>query len=211
MQLLAHRGLWNQPEEKNTLQALTASFELGIGIETDVRDCDGTLVISHDPPRVTDALQLDVLLQAYVARQTRPVLALNIKADGLQAPLLAALQRHGIEHYFVFDMSVPDSLGYQRLHMPFAARISEYESSNVLTQTAQWIWLDAFHSEWYDATVVRNWLAQGKKVAVVSPELHRRPHLPLWQMLKALHDHPHLYLCTDLVTQAEEFFNAHNN
>ena len=60
MQLLAHRGLWNRPEEKNSLQALTASFNLGIGVETDIRDCDGSLVISHDPPRSAELLPLNV-------------------------------------------------------------------------------------------------------------------------------------------------------
>ena len=211
MQLLAHRGLWNQPEEKNSLQALSASFDIGIGIETDIRDCDGTLVVSHDPPRASGALQLEVLLQTYVKYPTRPILALNIKADGLQAPLMAALQQHGIDHYFVFDMSVPDTLGYQRLQMPFAVRISEYESSNLLAQSAAWIWLDSFHGEWFDNELIESWLEQGKRVAVVSPELHRRSHLPLWQKLKSLHDQPQVYLCTDLVVEAKEFFNADKN
>ena len=211
MKIIAHRGMWCRPEEKNTLKSLAASFDLGIGVETDVRDCDGTLVVSHDPPRAEGALQLNALLEAYVARPKRPALALNIKADGLQTLLLTALRRYAIENYFVFDMSVPDTLGYQRLHMPFAARISEYEPSNVLAQTAQWIWLDAFHGEWYDAARVQSWLDQGKRVAVVSPELHRRPHLLQWEVLKAVHEHPHLYLCTDLVAQAGEFFDVDNH
>jgi len=208
MQLLAHRGLWYQPEERNTLKALSASFDIGIGIETDIRDCDGTLVVSHDPPRASGALKLEVLLQNYVKYPTRPILALNIKADGLQAPLMAALQKHGIDHYFVFDMSVPDTLGYQRLQMPFAARISEYEPNNELAQSAAWIWLDAFHSEWFDNALIKSWLEQGKRVAVVSPELHRRPHLPLWQKLNSFQDHSQVYLCTDFVFEAKEFFNA---
>lgn len=211
MQLLAHRGLWNQPEEKNALQALSASFDIGVGIETDIRDCDGTLVVSHDPPRASGALQLEVLLQTYVKYPTRPMLALNIKADGLHAPLMAALQQHGIDHYFVFDMSIPDTLGYQRLQMPFAARISEYEPNNVLAQSAAWTWVDAFHGEWFDNALIEYWLEQGKRVAVVSPELHHRPHLPLWRKLKSLHDQSQVYLCTDLVVEAKEFFNADKN
>jgi phosphoglycolate phosphatase-like HAD superfamily hydrolase len=211
MQLLAHRGLWYQPEEKNTLKALSASFDIGVGIETDIRDCDGTLVVSHDLPRASGALKFEIFLQNYVKHPTRPILALNIKADGLQAPLMAALQQHGIDHYFVFDMSVPDTLGYQRLQMPFAARISEYEPNNELAHGAAWIWLDAFHSEWFDNALIESWLEQGKRVAVVSPELHRRPHFPLWQKLKSLQDQSQVYLCTDLVFEAKEFFNADKN
>ncbi|WP_426110113.1 hypothetical protein [Massilia sp. PWRC2] len=51
-------------------------------------------------------------------------------------------------------------------------------------------------------------LARGQ-VCVVSAELHRRPHLPHWQQLKAtgLAAHPHLRLCTDFPLEAAEFFN----
>lgn len=205
---MAHRGIWTKPEEKNSLQSLNLSFDLGIGIETDVRDCDGRLVVSHDPPRASHSLQLDVLLQAYMAKPTRPVLALNIKADGLQVQLLDTLQRHGVENYFVFDMSVPDTLGYQRLQMPFAARISEYEPHNLLAASAKWIWLDAFHDEWYSVEAIQSWLEQGKYVAVVSPELHHRPHTTFWSDLLSLQAEDRLYLCTDYVRNAQEYFDV---
>jgi len=211
MKILAHRGIWNQPDEKNSLQALKKSFDLGVGIETDVRDCDGTLVISHDPPLASCALHLDVLLQAYVARATRPMLALNVKSDGLQAPLLAALQQHGVENYFVFDMSVPDTLGYKRLQIPFAARISEYEPNNVLAESAEWIWLDAFHDEWFTAETIQFWLDKGKCVAVVSSELHRRPHKALWALLLSFNAEDRLHLCTDYVHEAQEYFDVSKN
>ena len=207
IKILAHRGLWSQPEEKNSLEALSASFDLGVGIETDIRDCDGTLVVSHDPPCQDSALRLDTLLKAYTMRLTRPILALNIKSDGLQSSLQTALQQYGIDEYFVFDMSVPDTLGYQRLQMPIAARISEYEPINLLAEDAPWIWLDAFHSEWFDSSLIQDWIDRGKRVAVVSPELHRRPHLILWERLKSLRDPSQVYLCTDLVKEAKEFFD----
>ena len=211
MKILAHRGIWNNSMEMNSLHSLASSFDLDIGIETDVRDCDGKLVISHDPPLASCALQFDVLLQAYMARPTRPLLALNIKSDGLQARLLAALQHHGVENYFVFDMSVPDTLGYQRLQMPFAARISEYEPHNVLAEKAPWIWLDAFHDEWFSIETIRSWLDQGKSVAVVSPELHRRSHKALWAVLLSLQAEDQLYLCTDYVHNAQEYFDVSKN
>jgi glycerophosphoryl diester phosphodiesterase len=211
MKFLAHRGPWNTIEEKNSLQALSSAFALDIGIETDIRDSDGKLVISHDPPKVADGLDLEVLLQNYLKFPTRPLLALNIKADGLHAPLMSMLRRYSIDNFFVFDMSVPDTLGYQQLQIPFAARISEYELSNPLTRNAAWIWLDAFHSDWFDNALVEFWLDKQKKVAIVSPELHRRPHLPLWRRLKGLGGRTPLYLCTDLLSEAKEFFDAGKN
>lgn len=194
--------------DMNSLHALTSAFDSNIGIETDIRDCDGMLVISHDPPRASCKFKFDLLLQAYMSRPTRPLLALNIKSDGLQATLLDTLHRHGVENYFVFDMSVPDTLSYRRLQMPFAARISEYEPNNVLAESAPWIWLDAFHDEWFSVEIIRSWLLQGKSVAVVSPELHRRPHKALWADLLSLQAEDRLYLCTDYVFNAMEYFNV---
>ena len=48
MKILAHRGAWNTSDEKNTVLAIKRAFCHGWGIETDVRDYCGKLVISHD-------------------------------------------------------------------------------------------------------------------------------------------------------------------
>ena len=48
------------------------------------------------------------------------------------------------------------------------------------------MWLDAFESEWWTLDTVRSLHARGKTVAIVSPELHKRPHEPLWRTLKGL-------------------------
>ena len=50
MKILAHRGFWADEEEKNTLSAFGKAFDSGFGIETDIRDRNGELVISHNPP-----------------------------------------------------------------------------------------------------------------------------------------------------------------
>ena len=50
MLILSHRGYWISPIEKNKDVAFNRSFSLGFGTETDVRDCAGKLVISHDMP-----------------------------------------------------------------------------------------------------------------------------------------------------------------
>ena len=115
LQILAHRGMWKSTGEKNSLAALTLALRHGFGLETDVRDCAGELVISHDPPR-TGAPPLRSLLQEYRRLGATGTLALNIKADGLARPLRILLAEFGIENYFVFDMSVPDMLAYE-LHL----------------------------------------------------------------------------------------------
>ncbi len=50
MQVISHRGYWKSAAEKNTTTAFARSFALGYGTETDVRDLNGELVISHDMP-----------------------------------------------------------------------------------------------------------------------------------------------------------------
>ena len=208
MRLLCHRGYWSQESEKNSWAALTAALSAGLGIETDVRDCNGLLVVSHDPPKMQGALPLEDLLAFYAASARQPCLALNVKADGLQASLLEALQRHKIDNYFTFDMAVPDTLGYHRLDMPFAARISEYEPTNVLLEAAAWVWLDAFHGEWFSLDTVSELLDRGKRVAIVSSELHGRSHEMLWSDLLPLQRDEKLYLCTDYVQKALDYFDV---
>lgn len=48
MDILAHRGLWHVVEQKNTLSSLTDAVSKGFGIETDIRDYQERLVISHN-------------------------------------------------------------------------------------------------------------------------------------------------------------------
>lgn len=48
MIILSHRGYWLKESEKNSIAAFKRSFSMGFGTETDVRDRDGQLVISHD-------------------------------------------------------------------------------------------------------------------------------------------------------------------
>ena len=50
MKIIAHRGFWKKPEKQNTLGAFYAAIKKGFGIETDVRDYKGKLVISHNVP-----------------------------------------------------------------------------------------------------------------------------------------------------------------
>ncbi len=84
MIILAHRGCWRENSEKNTRAAFLRAFEAGYGIETDVRDLDGELVVSHDPAR-RGAMRWGELLDLYVEHGAPGQLAINIKADGLAA------------------------------------------------------------------------------------------------------------------------------
>ncbi len=210
MRLLCHRGYWEGLEDQNTLRSLKRALRNGLGIETDVRDCDGRLVISHDIPRSKSIFLLEQFLEAYIEIGNNAMLAINIKADGIQELLKKTLNQFGVKNYFVFDMSVPDTLGYLKLKMPTAVRISEYEDGDWLMGRTDIVWLDAFEKEWYEMDVIVSWLDSGKHVCIVSPELHGRPHLPLWTKLLGLSNSSlkDIYLCTDLVPEAMEVFDC---
>ncbi|TNV22507.1 hypothetical protein FH968_00130 [Buttiauxella sp. B2] len=200
MHILAHRGDWHSPHEKNSHLALRRALNSGWGIETDIRDLDGELVISHDMPRA-GALPLSTVLDDYVALRATGMLALNIKSDGLMSALKAQLSARGIRRYFCFDMSVPDMLPYQFAGMATAARLSEYEPEGPLSMAAPVLWVDGFHQLSVNEVQLTHWLTAGKTVCLVSPELHGRDPYPLWQQMagwpKVLRHHPQLMLCTD--------------
>lgn len=207
IEILSHRGYWQVAEEKNSQEAFARSFSLSFGTETDVRDMCGELVISHDPP-LGRPITLEGMLKIYRAQNETLPLALNVKADGLQAQLKETLQRNSVSNYFVFDMSIPDTIGYLSAGMNVFTRQSEFEPAPAFYERARGIWLDAFNSEWFDENDIACHVRSGKKVCVVSPELHRREHLNFWGKLRRMNvlNSGQVMLCTDYPEEARAFF-----
>jgi hypothetical protein len=196
-QIFAHRGLWSWSSLKNSREALTTALRHGYGLETDIRDQCGELVISHDPP-TNGAWPLRELLEEYNKIGATGTLAFNIKADGLAAELHRLVQAYQIDRYFVFDMSIPDMLQYDQLNIPFFSRRSEFESQIVAVDRCTGIWLDAFESDWYDAETIVGLLELNKYVAVVSPEIHGRDPRPVWELLRGIvRPRSPIHCCTD--------------
>jgi hypothetical protein len=207
MEIISHRGDWKNAAEKNQQIAFGQSFALGLGTETDFRDYCGELVISHDVASPV-CITAEDFFKLYNQYRCGATLALNIKADGLQSGMKQLIEEHQIDNYFVFDMSVPDTIGYLKLNMNVYSRQSEYELQPAFYAECKGIWLDAFHSIWYNNDLIAEHLNNNKKVAIVSPELHGREHLPLWELLKTgnMHRQNEVILCTDLPEQAIAFF-----
>jgi hypothetical protein len=195
MDILSHRGYWRAPDEKNGAIAFARSFDLGFGTETDVRDHAGELVIAHDMPNGTE-LKLTQVLDLLGERDLP--LALNIKADGLGPLIVQAMAGRPQTRWFTFDMSGPELIRQQRLAMPVFTRRSEYEREAVLYDQVEGVWLDAFEGLWFTAKDIVAMLDNGKRVCVVSPELHGRDPQPLWSMLRraGLYDSG-IMVCTD--------------
>lgn len=212
MKILSHRGKWELKNDQNTMKSFISSFKEGMGIETDIRDFMGEIVISHDVPTSRSLLLEDVLINYNLFKDETIFLALNVKSDGLYSHVNELLRKHDIINYFVFDMSIPDTLGYMNEKLKFFVRQSEFELEPNLYNQANGIWLDSFHSEWYDIQLIQNHLDQNKFVAIVSPELHKREYMDFWKKLKSinLEKSNNIFLCTDFPNEANLFFNSIN-
>lgn len=206
--VLSHRGYWKETYEKNLPIAFERSFSLGFGTETDIRDYQGELVISHD---IADEKCIGVkeVFETYNRYDNSLTLALNIKADGLQIKLKELLEEYRIENYFVFDMSVPDALGYLKQNIKAFTRESEYEKRPSFYDEACGIWLDEFQGHWIDKETITKHVGNNKQICIVSPDLHKREYKKEWQHYKEIEQElgiNNLMICTDFPEEAKEFF-----
>lgn len=205
MQILSHRGYWKTPEEKNLPVAFERSFSKGFGTETDLRDLSLRLVVSHDMP-APGCLSASEMMEIHSRHNRALPLALNVKADGLQAPIAALLADFEVENYFLFDMSIPDALISLAHGLKCFTRQSEHEPDPAFYEEACGVWVDGFQGDWWHEATIRRHLEHGKKVCLVSPELHKRPGLPAWERIAAweIRQHPDFMLCTDFPEEAAE-------
>jgi len=211
MNIISHRGYWAAVPEKNTRDAFIRSFQSGFGTETDIRDFGGQIVISHDIPRGSE-VGFDIFLMLYNTLGKGLPLALNIKSDGLQVELAEYLSKYNITNYFVFDMSIPDTIGYLKSKIQYFVRQSEFEIidyRSVLYANAAGVWLDELYECWIEQDILLNHLANGKTVCIVSPEIHGRDYLERWSQYKEVSKNiktDKIILCTDLPEYARDFF-----
>lgn len=205
--IIAHRGFWHDIEQKNTIKAFRLALENNFGIETDLRDFDGQVVISHDIPN-KNCITFKEFMEI-VAEYAPQTLSLNIKSDGLQQLVKEELRWYS--DYFCFDMAVPDALGYKASELIFYTRFSEIELKPSLLSESSGIWLDNFSSNMLNVDALSEFLQQGKNVVLVSPELHSYEYESYWtDLLEYLKNNPgkkHMVgLCTDKPSDAKEFF-----
>ena len=206
MKILAHRGLWQSAQEKNTSQAIQAAFHRGFGCEIDLRDREEKLVISHDMASAACAA-FDQILESWNTHE-ECMLALDIKACGLLPLLLPQLEGHS--NYFCFGMPLCEMLDYIAAGVRVFTRQSEYEPEPLLYEQSQGVWVDYFYDDHAAVAAAVSHLQQGKPVCFVSADLNGRDPLGQWALLKALDQNclDRLILCTDLVQQAQTFFES---
>lgn len=206
MEIIAHRGFWKTDSEKNKKEAFERARQAQIGTETDFRDYEQKLVISHN---VADSTCMNAGDFFAMYKDQKCTLALNVKADGIQQLLKKLLDKNNITNYFCFDMSIPDTLEYINADLKFFVRESEYEKINSLYEKADGVWADGFESdEWVTKEYIKSHRDKEKKVCIVSSDLHKRDYSELWKRIndKEILDDDGVILCTDYPDKAKEFF-----
>jgi hypothetical protein len=208
MKITAHRGFWQIDKEKNTIKAFERAFQQNFGIEFDLRDYNNKIVISHDVPNSSANILLEQVIELYLQNNANGVLQCNIKSDGIIKMCVEIFDAYKVNNYVFFDMSIPETISAMKNRWPFYTRLSDYETEPILVDYSQGIWLDAFNSEWYDVSTIKKYIHY-KTVSIVSPELHKRPHMKIWEKIKSaeLHQFDSLILCTDYPDKANIFFN----
>ncbi len=204
MKIIAHRGFWRMPEEKNTEIAFQRAVDFDFGIETDVRDLAGNLVISHDSPSGGE-LGFEIFMNRF-GRHIKD-LALNVKSDGLASKFKVIVEKFNNTKPVFFDMSGPEHLNYRKTGLLTLNRVSEFERGYVFDEPDYGTWVDGFESDNWKI----DWINSNRSLPnlyIVSPELHGRPHLDFWKSIQSFENKHGFLLCTDFPLEAKEFFGA---
>jgi glycerophosphoryl diester phosphodiesterase len=192
--ILAHRGRWDNEVGPNSATSIRTALQNGFGVETDIRDLDGKIVISHDPCL---GANYESFL-GYLNSESR--FAINIKSDGLLGQLRNYREQIEQSDSFVFDCSFPELLKYKQAGIAHAMRMSEFERE--IPWKPNFLWLDAFESDWWleDVAVLRQ--IESTPTIVVSPELHKRDKNRVWERVLELRTSGlDISLCTDFPDQ----------
>lgn len=208
MEILAHRGYWNKDIKNNSYDALKKALDNGFGFESDIRDYCEKLVISHN---IADnkCMEAEKIFNDLHEKNDKYCFAINIKADGLKDLLCDLLEKYNVKNYFTFDMSVPQMIEYKEKGITFFTRQSEYEKELVLYKDAKGVWIDAFEDDsWITEELLKKHIENGKKVCLVSPDLHKKDYNEFWKKLKSFNiNFEKVILCTDFPLEARGFFD----
>ena len=128
------------------------------------------------------------------------------QSDGLASMIDADIKRSGIsvDRFFVFDMSVPDSLSYLKGSIPVYSRISDYEIEPPFKDKAAGIWVDNFDGSYPQVRIAKELMKEGLSATIVSPELHGRDHRSVWNeiLTSEIYLNPLFRICTDFAEEA---------
>jgi len=174
----------------NTIAELQATPH-HLGVEIDLRNHGGDLLLVHDPFDTTG-----VPLGEWLTHYRHRFLIANVKEEGLEPVLLPLLAQHGVQDFFILDESLPYIRRHALAGVPqFALRVSEFESAETALRLAahlaaqnarvDWLWLDSFTGAPRPPAELAGLRAAGFRLCQVSPELHHVAAPERWESLIA--------------------------
>ena len=205
IEIIAHRGLWGSNVSPNSVEAFAEACRLGFGVEIDVRDRLGDIVVSHDMSE-QDSLKFEDFLDCYC---NNVKLALNIKADGLVQPLFDLIGSREIKNYFAFDMSIPEMAKYSKARFNYYSHVSDICRTPPAIDAASGLWIDCFNRLWYSKDTIVSLSKNFRSICIVSEELHGRDYAGQWRLLRDVLNQEkgiNICLCTDHPVIARDFF-----
>jgi hypothetical protein len=160
----------------NYLDSATAAtiFSASDGIEFDIRDSNGQLIVQHD------ACKEGQLFSAFLEFcPPNKLYIVNIKAEGIEESAIKLLTERGIQNFFLLDCGMPSLVRLGRTgEKRLAVRFSEYESFETVAAIApfvSWIWVDVFTRFPLTKQISEQAKKLGLRLCLVSPELQGQP------------------------------------
>jgi glycerophosphoryl diester phosphodiesterase len=189
--IFAHRGYWKSKNSENSIESFSQAANRGFSIETDLRSFGNKIIVSHD------SLGSELKHDIEIVFKFKSRFALNIKSDGLIEQLPGGPEWYLDTKSFFFDGSIPELYKYKKKGFPIALRLSEFEKD--LPWYSKIIWLDSFESDWWIGKSIVDRLTEKHFVVIVSPELHNREHLKVWDYVSNLMatGNMNVGICTD--------------
>jgi hypothetical protein len=144
------------------------------GMEFDIRDSDGLIMVTHDP--FTKASDLETFI-IRLPKIDDFVYIVNVKSEGIEYKAREILERNEIKNFFFLDSSFPTIAKMSKEgEKRFAIRASEYESIQTAVEMSgkvNWVWIDCFTKFCPEQAMIAK--GTGYNVCLVSPELHSHP------------------------------------
>jgi glycerophosphoryl diester phosphodiesterase len=205
VKIICHRGYWKKTSDQNSLPSCLLGLDKFDGIEIDLKNNRGEIVLSHDPlaPK-----QRPIALRDIFAKNTKGFYALNIKEDGLGPGLKDLISRYGISNYMCFDLSSPEEVKYRSLGLTAFKRFGDHDPLPKAIKSG--IVVDVFNEQKYSSIINQlPSISKNYPLFFISPELHHHPVEKTWTKIKKLIQSKNYqaYLCTDLPQEAAVFFS----
>ena len=211
IQIYAHRGLWANVADQNSINAHCAALEHGWGTELDIRDVHSEIVLQHDPSPETEITDLNLLTDLLDHVPADSHLAMNLKSSGLLHQV-RSLMTHGHTKYFLFDLSGPEQWLATKMEMPFFIRLSPYERAVDFKDQAHGLVIDSLGDKSFLPWIQQNLasLKGHRSLFFISDEIHGLDSKKQWSWLREVANElpVQMALCTDLPEKAETFFGT---